>query len=442
MKTLFLFLLFIFCESFEQSTTKLLIKNPLFEFYKTHSNPLSEILKVKLIYNKKTNDLYLKSKFNFQKNLILGHFYLENSSFVLDKKNLETKLKNPLDENKIDLFTMMVLNLYFELEIEENTLFKAYLSDIKLRFPSFKTPIFWNKNKLKELQHSYLLTHTEKRKSELMEKYKNIKHHLSLFKTELPEFKFKTFKYLSMILYSRGIFSKDNIKLFPMIDLLNRYQDNGEINVFTGDLKDLKQNKTLLVSKIEMKKDVILKKNEPSSNIHLIVDQGVCHPNNQISLVYFSLKQELMKRFNSISNSYLKGKVKKFLRVKNLFMLDVVQVTNELHPYDMDPRVLLFLRLINLRQHQIQQVERILPSLGESKTGISGENESNMLKSLYEIFEAVLKKYTTTIEEDEKLIKSEKDEIMKCIFILRKEEKEVLKYFLNSIQNIKLNQKK
>jgi hypothetical protein len=442
MKRLFLlFLLSIyFQETFQQSTTELLVKNPLFEFHKKQLNPLSEIPLVKLVHNKRTNDLYLKSKFKFQKNLILGYFYLENSSFVLDKKNLETKLKNPLNE-KIDLFTMMVLNLFLILN-EEESLFKAYLSDIKLRFPSFKTPIFWNKNKLKELQNSYLLIHTEKRKNELKERFKNVNQYASLLKSELPELKYKTFKYLSMILYSRGVMFKDNIKLFPMIDLLSRYQDNSDLNVFSGELNDLKQNKTLLASKMELSENVILKKNEPSSNIHLLVDHGVCHRYNQVSLVYVSLKQELMKKFNGISNPYMKGKIKKFLQIKNLFNLDAVQITNELNPYDMDPRVLLFLRLINLRQSQILQVERILPSLGESKTGISGENESNMLKSLSEIFNSVLKKYTTTIEEDENLIKIEKDATMKCIFILRKEEKEVLKTFLNSIQNIKLNQKK
>ena len=194
-----------------------------------------------------------------------------------------------------------------------------------------------------------------------------------------------------------------------------------------------------MITKNKIKKNEILKKNELISNIHLFVDKGICFENNKISLSYFSLKEELFKYFNLILNKKLKKNIKLLLKKKNLLHLDVIQLTKDLHPYDMDPRILLFLRFISIKEiNQVQKVFNILPKLGDSKLGLSNENEMDMLNLLSKIFENILKKYDKIEINYNITSKTDTTTIENCISIIKREEKNVLIHFLNSIKSIKL----
>ena len=71
--------------------------NPLINYLKNNinNNPLMNLKNIKLIYNKKRNDLYLKIEKEMKKNEIIGKFNLKNikdmDEFVIDKSYILKK---------------------------------------------------------------------------------------------------------------------------------------------------------------------------------------------------------------------------------------------------------------------------------------------------------------------------------------------------------------
>eukprot|EP01080_Neovahlkampfia_damariscottae_P002440 gene2440-3151_t len=350
---------------------KIKIINPLFNYYNNHpnNNPLMNLKNIELVYDDKKNDLYLKSKKEMKKHHQIGHFFLNKSKFIIDKYFIFKKLnlnEKLLVKLNIDLFTLYCLYIFKNIKENNNDLFSNYLKDILMRYPTFNLPINWNTKNLNDLKPSYLLIHTKKRNNELAVLFKNMKdnelNYLNILNlNDLNDISFSKFKYYSSILYSKSILIKGsdnkikNIKIYPFIDLLDRYETNKkqeeEENVLVNSLKEQETEKSLILIKRDIKENIILKKNELSSNSHLLVDKGVCYENNEISLTYYSLKEELNKQFENIKNQNLKKNIKILLKKKNLLNLDVIQLRDDTHPYDMDPRILLYLRFILIKDY-------------------------------------------------------------------------------------------
>lgn len=437
----FLLIFFVFSQvqvnQLGQQSTRDPKGSPLLQyFFQTDKKDRGfEIFSKKFGFNlNEYGQLWVSASENIEKNVVLMRYPIQNQNVI----SIENIKKN-YTVSGIDDLTLLCLFLYYEKFRcgNERSLYRAYMDDISIRHSQLKTPLYWNEKILNELQESSVMKRVLERKSQVKNMYESINSKiLDVFPLNCKDkawkdvLNFDQFKWIYSMVHFKRI--SREFKIFPFIDLFYFPEAPSVPNMSV----ELGINEKTLVSTFQpVKKGERLFFNEPARSQELLLNQGMCVMTNPTSYYQFDIEKYLKRYLYENRNHKI---ILKWLKKLKMDQISYTFLHSETNPYEIDPSLILYLRLVSVHAKDIKSVEKEIPRL-TVKIAIHKRNEHLMLQKLRTLFEKLLKEYSTSFEQDEKLFKENMNvEMLNCAILIRMNEKKVLKNIIQKIKEVNL----
>lgn len=387
--------------------------------------------------NKKESGVGVYAKRDIKKGEVIFQLYVPNpntSISIFHHRNYDEVLKIIPHEGVVT-----VLLLYYELHNCDNndTLIKLYAQDLEKRYRNPDTAIFYSDEELNEFQSSRYKKEVKEIRHNVQMALKLINNTVALnflpFGANCPAtwdglLNYDTFlKYFDMI-SSRtfGITSNEeriqDVFCFPIIDMINteaypnskvEYMDTKYFNVITT--KDIPKGTEITI--------------DYQQDMNYLIFYGFCMENNTHSEYKFDIKEYIVELIHKkIKNENLKIAFLKELKENKVHYYTLkFALSNKLS--DINYRLINFIRAVFAKD----QIEALL-NVAEEATDPQPKQEVKVLKFFKKTFTTMLSKYSTTVEEDEKLIHQRHINYrIHCARVIRRDEKLILKRLSNLI---------
>lgn len=370
-----------------------------------------------------------------------------SSNVIMSELSVSGELQNLLNQLDIDTsqptHLMAIQLLYEKLEKGEKSFWFPYLETLP---EEFTTTLYFTDEELEEFQDSKIKQFSKMRKQTVEKNFKLIFKQFEFTNvTNKERWTFEQFKWALSVLWAKTYSVYDERvsqklpALVPYGDLFNYHPENISVLSKTEEhensfvfytIKDVKQGEQLFVPY-----------SNQLNNIQLMMEYGFCVENNPNDVLEVDLKNAFQvlqeertlipKKMVALHKHGLWG----YTSILKLSLISRLEYLN--------PKLIKTLRIIVSDKDEVEMLRK-----WDGKQMITVRNEREMLKLLRYRLEMHLKRYKTTIEEDDKVLDdlSKEREYMVwtqfakrwCAVIVRRNEKRIVKALMDQIDN-KLN---
>ena len=392
--------------------------------------------------------LGIRAKHDIKKDQLIARTNMQNPTTTMNVLHLTRMCKN-LQIPKTEDFQHVLISiqmLYEKLDCDgKTTFFKEYFKDISKRLNFNTLGYFWKDDELNELQGSFLKGMILRQRNGIEKLFQQAKKHsiLDCFSKKcgkklnwdkiLTKESFEWAFFITFTRFFSATFSYKEMNFEGKIKLLLPGIDYFNTNLHHTNARQVitEQDFRVFATEDIKKGDQIYLKywKELKPNELLIVTYGFCDETNPNSLHIFDIGNYFIKKFESIPNGETKSKLHEALKKFNLFGFQFIRLNLDPEFKVLQPEFLQLLRAFQLSINQLESRKNL--------EFITHEIENKALKEGIEIIKEKLKLYSTTIEQDENLLKNLTNENSnkKCAIIVRKEEKKILQNFIQYLNN-------